>query len=76
MVHREQLYARITDIGGESGVWFEDLRRALRIAGYCERARGTHYVYFRRRAEPIVTLQSRDGRAPPYQVRQVRALIR
>jgi hypothetical protein len=70
------LFARLTDFHSEASVWFDDLRRALRLAGFCERARGTHYVYSRRKSAHIVTLQARDGRAPPYQVRQVRALIR
>jgi len=76
MVHREHLLARIADHGSEAGVWFEDLRRALRLAGFRERARGTHFVYSRRSSEPIVTLQARNGKAQPYQVRQVRGLVR
>jgi hypothetical protein len=76
VVHREQLLARITDFGSEASVWFEDLRRALRLAGFSERARGTHFVYWRHKASHIVTLQARDGRAQPYQVRQVRGFIR
>lgn len=75
MVHREQLLARIAHFGSESGVWFDDLRRALRLAGFHERARGSHFVYVRRRHEPIFTLQARSGKAPPYQVKQVRSLV-
>lgn len=74
MVHREVLLARVTDLGAEASVWFDELRRALRLAGFCERARGSHFVYSRRRH--VVVLQARDGRARPYQVRQVRGLLR
>jgi hypothetical protein len=76
MVHREQLLARIADPDSEAGIWFDDLRRALRLAGFRERARGTHFVYSRRGDAAIVTLQARSGKAPPYQVRQVRGLVR
>ncbi|MGH8308441.1 MAG: type II toxin-antitoxin system HicA family toxin [Steroidobacteraceae bacterium] len=76
VVHREVLLARVTDYGSEGSVWFDDLRRALRLAGFCERARGSHFVYSRRGDGHVVTLQARDGRARPYQVRQVRRLIR
>jgi hypothetical protein len=76
VVHREQLFARLTDFGSEASVWFDDLRRALRLAGFEERARGSHFVYSRRKSPLIVTLQAREGRARPYQVRQVRGLIR
>jgi hypothetical protein len=76
VVHREQLFARVTDFGSEASVWFDDLRRALRLAGFCERARGSHFVYSRRKVAHILTLQTRHGRAQPYQVRQVRGLLR
>jgi hypothetical protein len=76
MVHRRQLLARVTEHGAESGVWLDDLRRALRVCGFHERLRGSHFVFVRRGVDSIVTLQARSGKAQPYQVLQVRAVIR
>jgi hypothetical protein len=76
MVHRRQLLARVTEHGAEAGIWLDDLRRALRVSGFHERLRGSHFVFVRRGVDAIVTLQVRSGKAQPYQVQQVRAVIR
>lgn len=44
--------------------------------GFSERIRGDHHIYARADVNEIIDLQPRRGKAKPYQVRQVRDLIR
>jgi len=59
----------------DANVRFEDLCNLLRGFGFGERVRGSHHVFFKDGVEEILNLQSRRGRAKPYQVRQVRYVI-
>lgn len=62
-----------------SNVRFKDLRALVEHLGFVERRhRGSHRIYQHpeRRDMPLINLQAdRSGKAKPYQVRQVLALI-
>lgn len=55
---------------------FEELCYLLKRLGFDERVRGSHHIFTRERVEEILNLQARrDGKAKPYQVKQVREVI-
>ena len=47
----------------------------MRHLGFEERVQGSHHLFSRDGIAEIVNLQSQDGHAKPYQVKQVRHLI-
>jgi hypothetical protein len=59
----------------DANLRFQDLTRLLERLGFDGRIDGSHHVYWRDDLESIVNLQSKKGKAKPYQVRQVRNLI-
>lgn len=55
---------------------FEDLRKLLIAFGFKERIKGSHHIFFKEEVVEIINLQPLiDGKAKPYQVKQVRSLI-
>ena len=67
----EQVLAR----SSVANVPFEDLCALLRHVGFEERVRGSHHVFRKAGVEGRIDLRESGGRAKPYQVRQVRALL-
>jgi predicted RNA binding protein YcfA (HicA-like mRNA interferase family) len=69
---RDRLQSRFS----ERNFAFEDLRAILLSLGFDERVRGSHHIFARSGIAEIVNLQPVGRLAKPYQVRQVRELIK
>lgn len=74
MSRRSKLYAAIRN--NPAGVSFSDACRAAVWLGFVHQSgRGSHRV-FKRPGEPVqLNFQDRQGRIPPYQARQLIAMI-
>jgi hypothetical protein len=59
----------------DANIRFEELRHLLAVLGFTERIRGDHHIYSREGIVEIINIQERNGKAKPYQVRQVRELL-
>lgn len=59
----------------DANVRFEDLCALLSHLGFIERIRGDHHIFTRDGVAEILNLQPRGGKAKPYQVKQVRAVV-
>jgi hypothetical protein len=60
----------------DKNIRFLDLRKLLLQYGFSERIRGDHFIFTKENIFEIVNLQPlKDGKAKPYQVRQVRNLF-
>jgi hypothetical protein len=70
-----KLIRKILDGRSDSNVAFSDLRGLLLYLGFEERTRGSHHVFRRAGIDEKLNLQRDDGKAKPYQVRQVRQVI-
>jgi len=70
-----KLIQRILEGRSDANVAFSDLRGLLLHLGFEERTRGSHHVFRRTGVDEKVNLQRDDGKAKPYQVRQVRDVI-
>ena len=76
MAKLERLLRTVLSGQADRNVRFRDLRRLLIVLGFTERIRGDHHIYTRDGIVEIINLQPlKDGKAKPYQVRQVRNLI-
>jgi hypothetical protein len=59
-----------------ANIRFEDLCRLMSRLGFNNRVKGDHHIFSRKGIPDIVNLQPRhDGKAKPYQVRQVADII-
>jgi hypothetical protein len=47
----------------------------LHKLGFTERIRGSHFIYAKDGVEEILHIQSKKGKAKPYQVKQARGII-
>ena len=75
MSRRKRLIETILRGRSDANIRFDDLRALMRYLGFEERVRGSHHLFDKEGIVEIVNLQSRGGKAKPYQVKQVRQLI-
>jgi hypothetical protein len=54
---------------------FDKLKSILNKLKFEERVKGSHHICFKEGIEEIINIQPSNGKAKPYQVRQVRELI-
>ncbi|MGD9788575.1 MAG: type II toxin-antitoxin system HicA family toxin [Sulfuricellaceae bacterium] len=59
----------------DSNIGFDELCGLLEHLGFEKRTRGSHNVFRRVGVDELINLQRDGGKAKPYQVRQVRAVI-
>ena len=71
----EKLLTQVLRGTSDANIPFDDLRQLLLRLGFEERVRSSHHMFRRQGIEEKINLQRDDGKAKPYQVRQVRAVI-
>lgn len=59
----------------DKNIEFENFRNLLIALGFNERIKGSHEIFIKEGVEDILNIQSKSGKAKPYQVKQVRNLI-
>ena len=60
----------------DANIRFNDLRRFLLRLGFVERVRGSHHIFRKEGIPDRPNIQSDGGHAKPYQVKQVRLMVR
>ena len=68
---REKILSGTSD----AHIGFDELCSVLRSLGFFERVRGSHFIFTKNGIEEIINIQSKGGKAKPYQVKQVRNVI-
>ena len=72
----KKILIRILSGLADKNIKFQDLRKLLNDFEFSVKIKGHHHIFFKDGIQEIVNLQPlRNGKAKPYQVRQVRALI-
>ena len=71
----EKVLDQILRGDGEQNIAFDDLLYLLESLGFEKRIKGSHHVFSKAGIEEIVNIQPADGKAKPYQVKQVRHII-
>ncbi len=60
----------------DANIRFSELRKLILSLGFKERIKGDHHIYSKSGIIEIVNIQPlKDGKAKPYQVKQIRNLI-
>ena len=75
MSKHEKILRSILSGTSDANISFASLRQLLKKLDFEERIRGSHHIFIRSNTEEIINLQSKGGKAKPYQVKQVRGLI-
>jgi predicted RNA binding protein YcfA (HicA-like mRNA interferase family) len=76
MGRAEKLAAKILTGKSDKNFAFNDLCYILERAGFQLRpGKGSHRIYYKDGVVEIVNVQPRNGKAKPYQVKQVRELL-
>jgi predicted RNA binding protein YcfA (HicA-like mRNA interferase family) len=75
MTQLKKVLTRILHGTTDTNIAFTDLQRLLIELGFEERVRGSHHIFTKDGIQEIINLQSKDAKAKPYQVKQVRAMI-
>ena len=78
MGRRRKLFDQITGGRSDANIPFEQTRALLLHLGFEERTGGTsHHKFFREGIEELINLQEIEGgKYKPYQVKQVRAVLK
>lgn len=59
----------------DTNISFVQLCQLLVVLGFEERIRGSYHIFAKEGIEEILNLQSKQGKAKAYQVKQVRTII-
>ena len=71
----EKLLTRILYGQSDAEIPFADLCNLLKRLGFEVRIRSSHHIFRKEGIKEKINLQKDDGKAKPYQVRQVRNII-
>lgn len=71
----KKLLVKILSGTSDRNIDFEELRNLLIRLGFEERIKGSHHILTKEGIEEILNIQSKSGKAKPYQVKQVRNII-
>ena len=76
MGRHNKLLEKILRGTSDTNIPFEPLCNLLKTQGFSMRVkRSSHHIFTKEGVEEIINLQPKDGKAKPYQVRQVREII-
>jgi len=67
---------RILNGASDKNIKFDELLLVLNKFDFEYRVKGSHYIFYKKNVVEIINLQSdKNGKAKPYQVKQVREII-
>jgi len=72
---KNKILQRILSGTSDANIDFDDIRNLLNKLEFDERIKGSHHIFTKDNIIEILNLQSKSGKAKPYQVKQVRNLI-
>ncbi|MEW6217045.1 MAG: type II toxin-antitoxin system HicA family toxin [Candidatus Bipolaricaulota bacterium] len=75
MERRDRTIERLLRGSSDADFSFTEICTLLRRMGFAERVRGDHHIFTRHGVAEILNLQPRQGKAKPYQVKQVRSVV-
>lgn len=76
MAKRDKVLEQVQSGKADANIDFADLRQLLKRLGFAERVKGSHHIFTKESVEEILNLQPNGPKAKPYQVKQVRGVIR
>lgn len=76
MGRRRKLYDKIVGGRSDANIPFEQTVNMLKALGFKPRTSGSHHVFTRDGIEEIIDLQEVGGECKPYQVGQMRTVLK
>ena len=70
-----KLLLQILNGASDTNISFASLCNLLHRLGFSERIKGSHHIFTKNGVIEILNLQEKEGKAKPYQVKQVRDVI-
>jgi predicted RNA binding protein YcfA (HicA-like mRNA interferase family) len=72
----EKLIIKLLSGSSDKNFDFDDLVKVVLSLGFIlKKVNGSHHVFYKDGLQEIINLQPKDGKAKPYQVKQVREII-
>ncbi len=71
----DKLLHKVLSGSSDSNIQFSELCRLLHRLDFKERIRGDHHILSKQGISEIINIQPNEGKAKPYQVKQIRNLI-
>ena len=75
MTQTPKILDAVMDGRRDNNIPFTDLQKLLDALGFSNRVKGSHYIYWQEGIEEIINIQSDNGKAKAYQVKQVRNVL-
>ena len=76
MARYKRIYETVCSGDKDTNVSFVDLLRLLELLGFKCRIKGDHFIHTKEGIKHIINIQpKKDGKAKPYQVKQIRNII-
>ena len=75
MGRNDKILFQVLSGSADSNIRFDDLCGLLKLLGFDVRVKGSHHIFSRANVPEILNLQTKQGKAKPYQVKQVRETI-
>ena len=71
----EKLLHKLLLGSSDSNFNFDELCSLLTRLSFKERIKGSHHIFYRDDIQDIINIQPKEGKAKPYQIKQVRNII-
>lgn len=71
----DKLVVKVLTGQSDHNINFNELCNLLTRFGFNKRIKGSHHIFYKENVNEIINLQEVNGKAKPYQVKQVRELI-
>jgi len=71
----EKLLLKLLRGTSDGNFSFDELRSLILTLGFDERISSSHHIYSKTGIDEIINIQPKQGKAKPYQVKQVRNLV-
>ena len=75
MGQREKFIIKILSGANDNNIFFDDICNLLYAFDFSSRIKGSHHIFYRNDIEEILNIQSKNGKAKSYQVKQIRNII-
>jgi len=76
MGRRRKLYDKIVSEESDANIPFEQTVNMLKFLGFAERIRGSHHIFTKEGIIEAINLQDVSGKCKPYQVKQMRDVLK
>lgn len=71
----DKLLLKLLSGNGDNNFDFKDLIVLLNKFDFILRVKGSHHIFYKEGIDEILNLQAQNGKAKPYQVKQVREVL-